>query len=1057
MRKNLTVLHRWVGMVALMLLAFHSFGQGSNVLTINTIKSSNETVCEKGDGTLKIYFDDTSPSSSTYKLECQFGDGRKFSFDGLSGNSPIVIDKVHPGIYKHFVLVREADGLKSNLMEVTRKIANACHPDSGLAGKNLVSLTNCYGLTVTVDKDLTSPNTYINVSTNGATCIAYVDAAGNIGPSFQTYCIDPEKPGPDGYDLGYLTWTRVVGVDNLLNNDITELQAERINWVFCHESDYGVSKAELFEAEQYVMDSPWADWTQLAQDAIDAVPSVQGGIADKMVFFVPSDEGVQFQVQYQVVGECQPLCDNVTDAGEIGYDQTICAGETPDMIESISLPSGGSGDLEYVWLSNTAGPTTSGADEIEHNAPTYQPGPITEDTWFRRCSRRQYCSDFYGESNWIKISANACSTIDSWSFDCTDGKDVEVIGKGINGHSFSAINFPNPSEIYQVVAEVIYKSSNPGSSIEFVDADGNTYPAYRQTIGSGNVWVYRAQLPGTSFVSYTASFSDKWDVQSMTAYVFRNVSTSVQSSGVYTVNRGYNNIKTFSIPIPSATLSRDVSVEIPISELTTDGRYLKITADAGAQHGEVIEAISSLPDGCCFKLFKVDVPNVPGNVTSVDVTIDSRNNQNGLGVNGQSWVAAGMVKTTVECVNCESLSSAGMIAAPNDICSGQDAGTISNTQLAVGGSSPIEYRWLKKEGGAYCPSDASWTVIANSNSIDYHPGVLTQMTSFVRQARSVGCDTWVDESNCVVIDAIGCSNNINCDNDFSVTLDPGTTGKIVSWNEPTGSTNCPSGGFAINQIGGPSNWSELAAGTYTVTYEATDNCSLSATCSTVVTVNPPPTGEISLNCPVMSNTEVTLAPGETEKYFYWDAPTASTTCSLGGLVVTQTEGLPSGSGFGVGTHNITYQAVDDCLASATCGFTIIVHPAPTGVINMDCSALSDITVTLDPGSTDQVINWTAPEATTTCSLGGLSVDQTFGQPSGSAFAAGSYVITYTATDACLSSQECSFNITVHPAPTGVINMDCSALSDITVTLDPGSTDQVINWTAPEATTTCSLG
>ena len=1154
MRKNITNLRAWTGILALLLLSFSSFAQGTNVI-IQSIKSTNESACGQGDGTLKIYYHDTSPTASTYRLDCKFSDGRRFSFDGLPAGNPIVVGNVLPSTYTHFELVRETDGVRSALFDVSRRVANACDVNSANQSKNMVDVENCYGNTVSIDMDKVKRNSYINTSPSGATCIAYVDGDGNIGPSIQTFCIDPEKPAPGDYELGTLEWTRVVGIQNT-GNDITELQAERVNWVFCHESDYGVSHSELYNAEQYVMDSEWADWSQLAQDAIDAIPTPQGGIADKMVFFIPSITNVQFQVQQQVVGECQPLCDNVTDAGEIGYDQTICAGDTPDEIISVSLPSGGTGDLEYVWLSNTAGPTTSGADAIEHNAPTYTPGNLTQDTWFRRCSKRQYCSDYDGESNWIKITVKqnvtdpgqigydqtictgetpdllenislpsggngsieyvwlknltgpttatgveviasnsetfqpgsisqdtwfrrcsrtvGCSAYDGesnwvkispvdctptnneWSFNCDDGKDVEVIGKGIKGKSSNLINFANPSEIYKVVVEVIYKSSNPGTSIDFVDNNGNSYTAYRQSFsGASDVWVYRTQLPAVSSVSYSAGFSDKWNAQSMTAYAFRNVGTSVQSSGNYTEKRGYNDIQTFSINIPTATTSRDVTLEIPMSELTTDGRYLKISADAGAQHGELIEPITSLPDGCCFKMFTVNIPSVDGSVSNVDVTIDSRNNQNGLGVNGQSWVAAGFIKTTVECRSCEVLASPGMISGSSEVCSGQDAGVISSTQPAVGGTNPIEYRWLKKEGGAFCPSDASWTVIANSNTVDYSPGVLTQTTSFVRQARSMGCDNWNDESNCVVIDAIGCSNSIHCDNDISVTLTPGSTGQIVSWTEPTGSSNCPSGGFAINQTSGPSNGSELSSGTYTVTYEATDNCSMSSTCSTVVTVYPAPTGDITLDCSALSNIDVTLDPGTTTIPVSWTEPTASTTCPLGNVVVNQTAGPTSGDALAEGSYTVSYEATDDCLGTANCGFEIIVHPAPTGKISLDCSTLPDINVDLTPGESTVSVSWNELTGSTTCPLGELLVNQTSGPANGSALEVGTYTVVYEANDACLSSETCSFDITVNPAPTGVIGLECN--SDIDVTIVPGMSGQVVTWDTPNPTTTCPLG
>ena len=102
-------------------------------------------------------------------------------------------------------------------------------------------------------------------------------------------------------------------------------------------------------------------------------------------------------------------CDNVTDAGEIGYDQSGCGPFDPTEIVSVSLPSGGSGAIEYQWLSSTAGcPDNINQAIAGANGPTYDPGSLTETTYFRRCSRRAGCTDWVGESNCVIITVEDC-------------------------------------------------------------------------------------------------------------------------------------------------------------------------------------------------------------------------------------------------------------------------------------------------------------------------------------------------------------------------------------------------------------------------------------------------------------------------------------------------------------------------------------------------------------------------------------------------------------------------------------------------------------------------
>ena len=101
-------------------------------------------------------------------------------------------------------------------------------------------------------------------------------------------------------------------------------------------------------------------------------------------------------------------CSNVTSAGSIGYDQSGCSPFDPALIQSLTMPSGGSGTLQYVWLYKNA--TTGNVFQQVSGATssTYNPGVITETTYFRRCSRRNNCTDYVGESNIICMTVNNC-------------------------------------------------------------------------------------------------------------------------------------------------------------------------------------------------------------------------------------------------------------------------------------------------------------------------------------------------------------------------------------------------------------------------------------------------------------------------------------------------------------------------------------------------------------------------------------------------------------------------------------------------------------------------
>ncbi|MEL6988186.1 MAG: GEVED domain-containing protein, partial [Bacteroidota bacterium] len=112
------------------------------------------------------------------------------------------------------------------------------------------------------------------------------------------------------------------------------------------------------------------------------------------------------------------FCDNVTDGGQIGDDEFLCDGPNdPAIITSIVDAFGGTGTIEYLWLKNTttsnppANGNMNGWEEIPNsNSPSYDPGPITETTWFIRCARQSGCIQYDGESNVVeKAYALTCT------------------------------------------------------------------------------------------------------------------------------------------------------------------------------------------------------------------------------------------------------------------------------------------------------------------------------------------------------------------------------------------------------------------------------------------------------------------------------------------------------------------------------------------------------------------------------------------------------------------------------------------------------------------------
>lgn len=97
------------------------------------------------------------------------------------------------------------------------------------------------------------------------------------------------------------------------------------------------------------------------------------------------------------------------NGGQIGYDQTICEGDAPASLQSISSPTGGTGTYTYQWGWSTNGTTyfiiPGATDE------TYSPGPLTQSTYFVRFAYSEPCNA--GASNSVLITVNQKPVITS--------------------------------------------------------------------------------------------------------------------------------------------------------------------------------------------------------------------------------------------------------------------------------------------------------------------------------------------------------------------------------------------------------------------------------------------------------------------------------------------------------------------------------------------------------------------------------------------------------------------------------------------------------------------
>ncbi|MFK7810581.1 MAG: HYR domain-containing protein [Saprospiraceae bacterium] len=289
---------------------------------------------------------------------------------------------------------------------------------------------------------------------------------------------------------------------------------------------------------------------------------------------------------------------------------------------------------------------------------------------------------------------------------------------------------------------------------------------------------------------------------------------------------------------------------------------------------------------------------------------------------------------------------------------------------------------------------------------------------------------------------------LECSNNILTTVSGSVTTAVVAWEEPTATSSCAIGNTMVAQTTGLPSGSEFPIGTTTITYEATDGCGTTATCSFDVIVSID-NGDLAVTC--SEDIAVNIPIGQTSVEVNWTEPQVSSSCPLGGAVLTQTTGITNGGDFPLGITLITYDVIDDCGNQVTCSFNVIVT-ADNGLLTLDCP--DDLVINALPGASSTIVSWTEPTPTTTCGLLGAVAVQTGGPMNGTAFSLGTFTITYGATDACENTATCSFTITVNETPS-TINLVCP--TDTTITVADGETGAIVNWSAPMASTDCITG
>ncbi|MBK8621888.1 MAG: PKD domain-containing protein [Saprospiraceae bacterium] len=549
------------------------------------------------------------------------------------------------------------------------------------------------------------------------------------------------------------------------------------------------------------------------------------------------------------VGFTPVTCSNVTNGGQIGSNQTSClATYDPAPITNTTLPSGGTGNLEYMWLRSTTtciAPNGTNDSEWEQisgaNASSYDPGPLYQNTCYLRCSRRAGCTNWDGESNIVSVTVSGpavqiaspitlvkdrtitnevhCSNSNQrvlW-MDC-------LIANGPGGNTETA-------KYWKIISGGSFKEYCDGTAyfeMRVQNLVTSTYQLDVKVVLSGRT--YSPPVGSPHVEGCTSSAQSDW-------YYYTNMTGTISgvnglAGALLSIDRKGASFQVGTNASLYANAGQFGASGWMIYNVINQPSNFKLKAECGADFnfllsGGALQQAQSFACGTICRGESVQLTaNGAGGKPGYTYTWD-----NGLGA-GQTKTVNPLSTTTYKVVitdtnGCSSSSQTTITVNPQpvlnagqdvEICIGQ---SVLLTVNATNGTTPYVYTWPNPPGGT-----------GNSKSVS--PTTTTTYVVTVTDAK--GC-TATDDVRVTVNPNPSISANANAvcsGNTLQVTSTPvgGTSPYQFSWTGPNGFTS------ATQNISRPSATSSMA-GSYSVT--VTDSKGCFATASTTATVTPGPT------------------------------------------------------------------------------------------------------------------------------------------------------------------------------------------------------------------------
>ncbi|MEZ4893191.1 MAG: SprB repeat-containing protein [Saprospiraceae bacterium] len=1018
-------------------------------LVITEITVNDLSGYDKKDGKFLIKLADVGSPDEEYIVSYSRG-GKEILYhsDALQAESGVItLGKLKAGMYSNISITRKSDGCVAKFDDEVwvKKPANPSLADTGCGTGNF-TYSNCRGTSVSIARENISANEYIYCHASYIGTIGWVNSQCSISSCQKVMCLDFDMDAPTpayGHSYGDFAFNHEDGNESC---GISDLEAERINWIFGNRSGYSNSN---------VQDAVWcirgvsSKCNALSDAAIAAVPTAQGSLGDNMEFYHCSDPDLQGFVVEKYVS-----CDNVTNGGTIAADQSIPSGGDPAAFTNVVSPSGGSGNLEYMWLKSTTIPCPAPGDPSWQqisgaNSSTYDSGPLTVSTCFLRCSRRAGCNNWDGESNSVTVTVNEKCTgeITGLRFnEINGGPDISInngdmfqVGTIFGNYNIEADVTGNSESCKFIVTgptggtniENLLPYNHPTTDVAWQPAAGDytvTVKLYSQD-NAGGVLCDEATftfslteegdcdcpdniVTNPSFENGTTGWS-WWNGTLTTGNYAAQCGNNAGhfhegggngNGGAYQDITGINVGDELTVTVFAGVHNSSYDANVAIEYYNSSNNYID---------GVYQQVNHILPTMELYTLTGV----VPSGTAKVRLIFFAN----------QDWI-----KTDMWCLSvvpgCDNVTDGGQIGSDQVACgvSSFNPAAFTNIQSPSGGSGNLEYMWLKSTT-VPCPppGDPSWQAISGANSATYDSPSISVSTCFMRCSRRAGCSDWDGESNAV---------SVKLDPSISLTK---TSVDVSCYGGSNGSINLTvSGGtspytYAWSNGATTKNISGLSAGTYTVT--VTDALGCTKTTSKTITQPKALTlskTQVNVSCNGGNNgsIDLTVVDGTSPYTYAWSNGATSQDIS----------------GLSAGTYTVTVTDANSCTKSISATITqpSVLSLSKT-VVHATCGGNNgSIDLSVSGGTNPYTYVWS--NGATTQDISNLS--------------AGTYTVTVTDNNNCTKSlsatvnnqsgptvSETHVNVACYGGNTGSIDISVSGgTSPYTYLWSNGATTQDIN-------------